>query len=154
MRAKLLRFADSPQGVFGFLDLENHAGIRVARFATAEEEWRNNQRSVSCIPAGLYTCRRTRWLKHDLETFEITEVPGRTRILFHPGNTVADTEGCILVGKDFGAVPVQDVGTERLRWAVLRSREAFREFMDYLDGVEMFLLEIRWSAPGEWRYAE
>jgi hypothetical protein len=51
-------------------------------------------------------------------------VPGRTAILFHAGNTVGHTAGCILLGSTVGKLK-----DER---AVLNSGETFRQFMDKL----------------------
>ena len=36
------------------------------------------------------------------ETFRVQNVPGRSGILFHVGNTAEDTEGCILLGLKLG----------------------------------------------------
>jgi hypothetical protein len=65
---------------------------------TLEEPWRNNQRSISCIPAGEYPVRLTLSNRFKMVTPELLNVPDRTAIRIHPGNTEADTEGCILVG--------------------------------------------------------
>ena len=69
---------------------------------TLELPWRDNQRSISCIPAGEYKVRlrlaresATRNYLHLL----VQDVPNRTYILFHRGNTAKDTRGCILVGQ-------------------------------------------------------
>lgn len=69
---------------------------------TLELPWRDNQRSVSCIPEGIYKVRlrlpresATRNYIHLL----IKDVPNRDYILLHIGNTAKDTRGCILVGK-------------------------------------------------------
>ena len=68
---------------------------------TLELPYRDNQRSVSCIPAGNYKVRMrypresgTRDYLHLL----IQDVPSRDYILFHIGNTAKDTRGCVLVG--------------------------------------------------------
>jgi hypothetical protein len=37
-------------------------------------------------------------------TVEVGNVPGRSGILFHVGNSSADTQGCILVGLRWGNV--------------------------------------------------
>lgn len=157
MRAVLRRFADSEFGVFGYLDLLNHAGVRIARFCTAEDDWLNNLVGQSCIPVGRYTCRRTVWHKTGVATFEITGVPGRDRVLFHWGNTEEHVEGCVLVGDAFGAIVVPDEDApgkpRRLKWGIAggSSRPAFNEFMGLLEGVERFDLEVQWAAPGSWR---
>ena len=71
---------------------------------TLELPYRNNQRSISCIPAGNYKVRlrlaresATRDYLHMI----VEDVPNRTYILFHRGNKASHTRGCILVGQTF-----------------------------------------------------
>ena len=68
---------------------------------TLELPYINNERSISCIPAGKYKVRlrtaresATRDYLHLL----VQDVPDRDYILFHRGNSAKDTRGCILVG--------------------------------------------------------
>lgn len=69
---------------------------------TLEEPWRDNQKGVSCIPPGVYQVVRHGWepdaTTHFKRVWRLLSVPGREAILIHAGNTLADTEGCILVG--------------------------------------------------------
>lgn len=157
MRAELVRNTDSEFGVFGHLHVYDDAGNRIAHWCTAEDDWLGNLPGVSCIPSGTYECRRTIYQKHGIPTFEITGVPNRSRILIHPGNTEEDTQGCVLLGMDFGANPVTDEddpkGGTRLKWAVVRSKDAFAAFMAAMHNVNTFSLEVTWSKPGEWRAA-
>lgn len=64
---------------------------------TLEEPWRQNERKVSCIPEGRYYCVPHNGA-HFKNVWHVTGVPNRDAILIHAGNTLADTEGCILVG--------------------------------------------------------
>ncbi len=68
---------------------------------TLELPYRDNQRSISCIPTGEYKARlrypresATRDYLHLL----VQDVKDRSYILFHRGNSAKDTRGCILVG--------------------------------------------------------
>ena len=68
---------------------------------TLENPYINNERNISCIPEGSYKVRlrlpresATRDYLHLL----VQDVPNRSYILFHRGNTAKDTSGCILVG--------------------------------------------------------
>lgn len=159
MNGVLRRFADSEFGVFGYLDLYDDMGMHVKRLCVAEDDWLDNAKGKSCIPVGTYLCTRTVWHKTGAETFEITGIPGRDRVLFHWGNTEEDTEACILLGTDFGAVSVRDEDLPghpvRLKWAIAAgtSRPAFKEFMARLEGVESFPLVVEWATPGSWRSA-
>ena len=93
----ILRDTFSEKSVIGELFLNGE------RFCdTLELPYKDNQRSVSCIPAGQYKVRlrlpresATRDYIHLL----VQDVPNRDYILFHRGNSAKDTRGCILVGQ-------------------------------------------------------
>ena len=68
---------------------------------TLELPYKDNQRSISCIPDGQYKVRlrtakesATRDYLHLL----VKDVKDRSYILFHRGNSAKDTRGCVLVG--------------------------------------------------------
>ena len=54
----------------------------------------------TAIPAGRYRVTLTASHRFQRVLPELHDVPGFTGIRIHPGNTIADTEGCLLVGKD------------------------------------------------------
>ena len=128
----LTRFADSPHGVFGKLE-----GKEI-ELCTVERPWLDNQRRVSCIPAGAYTLKRCMFNRGGYHTYEVTEVPGRSEIKIHVANTMDDVIGCIGVGQGLGFVDG--------KWAVTRSKVAFEALMavlsDTLPGTHD--LEITW----------
>lgn len=63
---------------------------------TIEPPWKGNQRNVSCIPDGEYTCTWQYWRKP--KRVDIVDVPGRSEIQIHTGNHPSDSKGCILPG--------------------------------------------------------
>lgn len=96
MRAELIRQEYTDKQVTGLMRVLNGSQI-VATFATLELAWKNNERKVSCIPKGKYTCVARfspKYGKH----FHITNVPNRDLILIHHGNFHTDILGCILIG--------------------------------------------------------
>jgi hypothetical protein len=69
---------------------------------TLELPFKNNQKNISSIPAGNYDVRlrlARESATRDYLHLMIKEVPDRSYILFHRGNSAKDTEGCILVGR-------------------------------------------------------
>lgn len=104
----LIRRKDDGKATLG--DLHIHPGpLWVC--ATLENTWKDNERGVSCIPAGAYPLRMRheggynenyskRFAWHD----GMVEVvaPDRTFVLFHIGNYHRNTKGCILVGEKPG----------------------------------------------------
>lgn len=130
---KLLNLVREPSGL-GELSEEG-----AFLFYTLELPWRDNQKDISCIPLGEYTCKRVnrRYLSGGGfvdHTFEVLDVPDRSGILFHVGNTYSDTHGCILLGSE-----------HRMRDGELflaKSKQAFFAFMDYMEGEENFRLNI------------
>jgi len=125
--AKLIRFQQDEECTRGVLTVED-------RFVcmTLELPWKENQQNVSCIPeADHYLCKRGQ-SPHFGGAFEVIDVPGRDHILFHTGNTPADSEGCILVGRTL----------EPNLCFIRDSRLARTTLMNALNGVDEFHLTI------------
>ena len=125
----LLRVGESERGTFGVLRLGN-----IPFAVTLEPPWKDNAVGISHIPAGTYRCVRMQ-SPHFGETFEITGVPGRSHVLFHKGNKLEDTEGCILIGEEFGGTLETPL--------VAYSARGYQEFMTFLAGESAFELTIR-----------
>jgi hypothetical protein len=136
LSARIVRVEQAPAGTFGVFLLNNQA------FAvTLELPWAGNQPQISCIPIGKYTCRRRKSVLVASitkgiwdNTFEVMDVPGRTAVLFHAGNTITDTHGCVLLAQYFGKL--------RGDRAVLNSGATFNEFMLMTRNVDILPLEI------------
>ena len=101
---------------------------------TLEPPDKDNQQNVSCIPVGLYNVSRVHSPKYG-NTFEITNVPNRTHVLFHAGNTIKHTRGCILLGQYFGKL----LGDR----AVLNSGKTFKMFLNKLQTINFLKLKIK-----------
>ncbi len=126
---------------------QQHGSFGMLRFLkelfcnTLEPYKYGNIPNESCIPTGQYLCKRvkselvkklTRGLLDD--TFEITGVSGRTKILFHPGNVNDNTNGCILLAEKLGKL----YGNR----AILNSGQTFRRFMSKLEDYDNFSLTV------------
>lgn len=117
MIVTLRRIAQSHFGTFGQLLFDDKILC-----VTCEEPWKDNAPRVSCIPHGTYRCA-----PHNTPRFpnvwEVKDVPGRSAILIHSGNTIKDTQGCILVGQHFlrnADMTIYGVGSSRLALGRLR----------------------------------
>jgi hypothetical protein len=130
---RLVRVAQSLIATYGVL-IQGSTPFAV----TLERPWLKNQEGLSCITAGVYECvrgqHRLASMDHDFETFEITGVPGRSKILFHKGNVPEDSHGCVLVGEAFNPVLGKPGITE--------SGHGFDELMQLLRMTDRFPLSI------------
>ena len=100
---------------------------------TLELPDKDNQRNISCIPKGKYKVYRIVSPKYG-DCFQIMNVPNRSEILIHVGNTHRDILGCVLLGSGVGYL-----NDDR---AILGSKNAVNEFMVKTKGVNELDLEI------------
>lgn len=69
---------------------------------TLELPWKDNARSISCIPEGTYTVVKEEFTdKHPYPHFRVLNVPGRSGILWHKITYVKDLKGCTGIGGQF-----------------------------------------------------
>lgn len=130
MILELIRLEENFQfGTFGVLKINKKVFC-----VTLEPPDKLNAPYISSIPAGQYLCERVLSPKYG-ETFEIMRVPGRTNVLFHAGNTMGDTQGCILLAQHFGKL--------NHNRAILNSGVTFRNFMRELQEINEMHLTIR-----------
>lgn len=135
----LQREESEDDGTYGTLRLPDGTVLN-----TLELPWRNNENRISCIPPGVYPCKK-RPSKTFGEAYEVMQVPGRSAILIHAGNSAgsadkgmkADSQGCILLGMDRGRKGNQKV--------ITASKAAMRLFHEKMQDMP-FTLVIR---PGK-----
>ena len=135
MKATLKRTVAREDGIFSefYFEGETQPALYTLEHAYQldDHEW------FPKIPRGVYTCvRGTHALSNGIpfETFEILGVEGHSGLLFHPGNYENDSHGCILCG--------EEIETTSSQWYITKSRDAFKQFMERLTGIDTFELEV------------
>lgn len=138
MNLLLRRIEYRSDGIFG--NLRKESGEQIA--VTLEHAYPNQGMDAfdAKIPEGKYTCVRGHHKINDtpngFETFEITGVPGHSNILFHWGNFLRDSDGCVLLGSD-----IAQNGTGGAQM-IIHSRDTFQRFMKLQEGVNEFQLIV------------
>lgn len=137
-RFTLRRLSSSPNGTFGqLLDADERlVCLTLERpYVDANHDGLTDP-NVSCIPAGTFAAHRRlgSTSKRGYDVFELEGVPGRSVIQIHIGNHVDQSEGCILLGSNFGPFAGKP--------GLLGSAAAFRSFMHRLVGVDRITLTV------------
>ena len=130
----LERFAYTPVGTFGRMTMPEFQAY------TVERPWLNNKVRESCIPEGQYQIVKGRFHRGGYDCYELLEVPGRSLIKIHVGNTLEDVIGCIAVGSHLGFI-------EGL-WAVTNSVRTFQHLMDVARAHEPKMIHVTSSQQG------
>jgi len=126
----IIRIEDNfTYGTFGVLTINTQAFC-----VTLEPKEFDNAPNVSCIPAGCYEMKKVVSFHH-ASTYEICNVPNRTAILFHRGNIVGHTKGCVLLGQYFAKL--------KGKRGVLNSGKTFNDFMSLMDPYKQARLIIK-----------
>lgn len=131
---KLTRIEMSVKGTFG--ELHDDYGDLVC--VTCERP-DNGNKPMGCIPLGSYGVTPFTSPSKGKD-FLVHNVPNRDMIEIHVGNTIADTEGCILVGEKLGYID-----TER---AVMASKEALAMLLaKFPNGFTLEIVDARDEEP-------
>lgn len=125
---EIFRHETSLQGTISLLTVD-----KIVFGFTMEPPKRGNERNISCIPPGQYICEPYFSKRHG-QTFKVLDVYERSDILFHSGNRVDDTEGCIMVGSS-----VAQTADDRI---LLNSRATFKKFAEAVGVGSSFHLTV------------
>jgi len=115
-------------GTFGVLKINKEVFC-----VTLEPRDEENTQCISSIPVQQYLCQKIISINFG-ETYEVTNVPGRSSVLFHAGNISSNTKGCIILGRKFGVL--------KEKRAVLNSGETFKEFINIMKDNDIFHLTV------------
>lgn len=131
--ATLCRFIIKEKFTLGRLKIFNESGNLLFECFTLELPYVDNQHNISCIPTMGYYCSLYSSKKFGL-VFKVLNVPNREGILFHKGNTVKDTHGCVLLGSSYTLSP------DKKDCSLQKSKSAFDSLMSL--GLVDFNLKI------------
>jgi hypothetical protein len=112
MQFRLIREFTRSATTFGVLFLDGHFFCFTLEDAIREvlgqpvEAWKIAGQTA--IPAGTYALSLTPSQRFQTMLPLLDAVPGFTGIRIHSGNSLADTEGCILVGRKRGTTTVKE----------------------------------------------
>jgi hypothetical protein len=128
MIVEIIRLETSKGGTIGVMKINKKVFCYVL-----EPSDRENERNISSIPTGQYTCKPYASTNHG-STWMVTDVYRRSGIIFHPGNHVGNTQGCFLLGSS--------VGKLRNNRAVLNSGATFETLKAMMSRETEFHLTI------------
>lgn len=107
-RVILTRHYQTQEATYGALLVHNGVQINF-QSVCLELPWRDNQRAMSCVPAGEYDLVLEFSPKFSIDLWELKDVPGRAECKIHTANYVRQLNGCIAPGKSFGHLDADGV---------------------------------------------
>ncbi len=125
----LTRQYENKYGLFGLLTTNDGQ-----TFYTLERPYLSNKKNISAIPPGEYSLVTHTSGKHgktaaivneDLNVHHYSQSSGRSYILFHTGNILRETDGCVMPGLDIGIVH-DKLGVISSARAMYKLRECFK----------------------------
>lgn len=135
VKAVLTRLAHEAKQTLGELTFYQDVNMKFS-CKILELPDRENQNSISRIPAGKYTCV-LRWSTKYGWHYHVTNVPERTLILIHYGNYYTNTRGCLLAGAAF-----HDINKDGLR-DVTSSKKTMKRMIDSVpDKFELTIIDL------------
>lgn len=93
MKLQLVRMTFTEASTIGKLSIDG-----VYECVTLERPDLDNAPDVACIPDGVYAVRLAHSQRFQRTVPHLLDVPGRSDIEMHMGNTAEDVHGCIAVG--------------------------------------------------------
>lgn len=103
---------------------------------------KTSENESSCVPEGFYKVIRYSGTKFP-NVWKITEVSGRSDILFHTANYVSELLGCVATCEQIIDMDPKETGkvSAEKRWLASQSKAGFKKLKDYI-GDEDFELTI------------
>ncbi|MFD2567602.1 DUF5675 family protein [Pseudotenacibaculum haliotis] len=98
--------------------------------------WLNNQRNVSCIPAGKYKLKLEWSPRFQKDLWEIYGVPNRSECKFHAANYAYQLNGCIALGRKRGDINADGI------LDVTHSRDTMRKFHKAMEGYTEAIVHV------------
>lgn len=137
IHANMQRIYQNENGSGSVITFKKGAGLDLELFIV-ERPWLDNQVNVSCIPAGAYIVKLRDGSNTNLrfpDAWEVTNVQGRSGIVFHIANRPGELHGCLAPNlelrlKEFG--DIQGVN----------SAHAMKKMNLFLQGETEFILKI------------
>jgi len=109
--------AQSSNGTFGVWTNDDKP-----LFVTLELPWEDNQKDISCVPAGTYHVVKVYSEHFKRYVYKLMNVPNRDNVEIHIGNTVKDILGCIVLGMNYSMT----------EYGIVNSTIAFNSFMSIM----------------------
>ena len=123
----VIRLEYGDDGIIGMLRFDNKI---LPNMYTLELPYNKNLPYISSIPVGHYEAQIVTSPMHG-DAISLLNVPNRTHILFHIGNTIDDLQGCIAVGNSIGDDIKNSRGLIRDR-GLMRSKRALGKLIKLL----------------------
>ncbi len=123
---ELVRPEDQSIETKGVMSVINDDDATLLKIDTLELPWKDNQHGISCIPKGVYLCKKVPPSHIPYEHIAIQNVQNRDGVCIHAGNFAAgkqvDILGCIIVGDKYADINgdgIDDIVDSKVTFAKL-----------------------------------
>lgn len=94
----LIRNISEDRQELGNLYVYDQDGKELFSCKSLERAWKDNQRNISCVPAGAYPIVYEWSPRFQMYLWELYDVPGRSECKIHASNYWHQLNGCIALG--------------------------------------------------------